>query len=77
MENKWTQPRDLDALLKRLADARAFNVPERESENLCSAAYGTIIKLREGLVEAIKDLEASGYYYDHPKLIRLRKIIGV
>ena len=35
----------------------------------------TIIKLRAGLIDAINDLEASGYYYDHPQLVRLRKII--
>ena len=76
MEYKWTQPKDLDALLERLADARDLNVPERERENLCSVAYETIVKLRDGLAEAIKDLEASGYCYDHPQLVRLRKIIG-
>ena len=65
---------DLDELLKRLADARDLNVPERERENLCSISYGTIIKLRDGLNEAINGLEASGYYYDHPTLVRLRKI---
>jgi len=66
---------NLDELLKRLADARDLDVPERERENMCSLAHGAIIKLRDGLSDAIKDLEASGYYYDHPQLVRLRKII--
>lgn len=67
---------NLDELLKRLADARDLNVPERERENLCSISYGVITKLRSGLLDAINELEHSGYYFDHPSLVKLRKIIG-
>lgn len=35
----WIQPRTDAELLKRLAEARDYNVNERERENLCSAAH--------------------------------------
>ncbi len=66
---------NLDELLKRLADARDLNVPERERENLCSLAHGAITKLRSALLDSINELEHSGYYFDHPSLVEKRKLI--
>jgi len=33
-------------------------------------------KYREALEEAIKELEASGYCFDHPSLVRKREVLG-
>ena len=40
----WVQPKDRDDLIRRLALARDLNVPERERENLCSAAIAELTK---------------------------------
>lgn len=37
--------------------------------------YNRIKELEKGLAGAIRELECSGYYFDHPSLIRLRKLI--
>lgn len=58
----WVEPIGIDALLLRLADARDFAVPERERENLCSVAHGTITKLvdvLQGLVDESYSLVAG------------------
>ena len=52
---KWVQPSDRAALLQRLADARDFEVPARERENLCSVAHGEISRLAEALQDLVDD----------------------
>lgn len=41
----WRQPTDQADLLARLADARDWDVPERERENLCACAHTEITRL--------------------------------
>lgn len=35
----WVQPKDRAELVQRLLEAREYDVPPRERENLCSMAY--------------------------------------
>lgn len=41
----WIQPRTDKELLERLAQARDYNVHERERENLCSVAHYRLAEL--------------------------------
>ena len=52
---RWVQPPDRAALLQRLADARDFEVPARERENLCSVAHGEISRLAEALQDLVEE----------------------
>ena len=70
----WVQPVGIDALLLRLADARDFAVPERERENLCSVAHGTITKL----VDVLQGLVDDSYsLVEPPSWIRPATGLGV
>ena len=70
----WVQPVGIDALLLRLADARDLAVPERERENLCSVAHGTITKL----VEVLQGLVDDSYsLVEQPSWIRPSTGLGV
>ena len=53
--NVWVQPPDRAARLQRLADARDFDVPSRERENLCSVAHGEITRLADALQDLVDD----------------------
>jgi len=47
----WVQPRTREELLTRLADARDLDVPARERENLCAAAYTEILGMPQTAAE--------------------------
>src|SRR3972149_6026424 len=47
----WVQPRTREELLTRLADARDLDVPAREREKLCAAAYTEILGMPQTAAE--------------------------
>ena len=47
----WVQPRTREELLTRLAHARDLDVPARERENLCAAAYTEILGMPQTAAE--------------------------
>ena len=52
----WVQPRTIGDILNRLTDALEYAVPERERENMCSVAFGTIARMASLLAQAERNL---------------------
>lgn len=71
---RWMQPLNREALLSRLADARDFEVPARERENLCGVAHGEISKLAEALQDLVDD---SYSLVEPPSWIRPATGLGI